>query len=125
MLAATMVLASQNVYAAMDSDTLTRFNEYYNNGVTLFKANKYSSAILEFKKVLRAKPYDNTVRNALITCYLARADYYINEQNEPKKAIIDFKNALFYMKYWGELPESQIGANVINQALTNLASLEA
>ncbi len=122
---AALALISQNVYAATDMDNYTRFNEYYNNGVTLFKANKYSSAILEFKKVLRAKPYDNTVRNALIYCYLARADFYVNQSNEPKKAIVDFKNALFYMKYWGDLPESQIGANVVSQAVSNLASLEA
>ena len=123
--AAALALISQNAYATTNMDSLTRFNEYYNNGVMLFKANKYSSAILEFKKVLRAKPYDNTVRNALISCYLARADFYVNQSNEPKKAIVDFKNALFYMKYWGELPENQIGGNVAAQAVTNLASLEA
>lgn len=124
-LISALALTCQNVLAAGEAGNVERFSEYYNNGVTLFKANKYSSAILEFKKVLRAKPYDGNVRNALISCYLARADFYVNQSNEPRKAIVDFKNALFYMKYWGETPESQIGANVISQAVTNLASLEA
>ena len=85
-----------------EGDIKERYNIYYNNAVTLFKEKKYTSAINEFKKVLRFVPYDTNVNNALYTTYLARAEYFLNTEKQPKKAICDLKSALFYMKYWLE-----------------------
>lgn len=83
-------------------DIRERYNVYYNNGVNLYKQNKYTDAINEFKKVLRFVPYDATVKKALYTAYISRAEYFLNTEKQPKKAILDLKSALFYMKYWDE-----------------------
>lgn len=89
-------------YSTEDTDIKERYGIYYDNAVTLFKEKKYTSAINEFKKVLRFVPYDTNVNNALYTTYLARAEYFLNTEKQPKKAINDLKSALFYMKYWME-----------------------
>ena len=81
------------------ADNYERVNIYYNNGVAYFKDKKYSSAILEFKKVLRQRPYDVTVQNALGMAYLARAQYYIDSEKAYKKAINDLRSAIVYLKY--------------------------
>lgn len=121
----TLLLISKSAYCAdMDAESALRFNEYYNNGVTLFKAGKYSTAILEFKKVLRVKPYDVTVKNALVSSYLARGDFYANKSSEPKKAINDFKSALFYLKYWGGADAPSPDASLVSNTLNNLQFLE-
>lgn len=82
------------------AETAERLNVYYNNGVTYFKDKKYSSAILEFKKVIRRRPYDKTVQNAIAMAYLARAQYYIDTEKAYKKAINDLRSAITYFKYW-------------------------
>ena len=97
----TALINNTAAYSA-EADIKERYNVYYNNAVTLFKEKKYTSAINEFKKVLRFVPYDTNVNNALYTAYLARAQYFQNTEKQPKKAINDLKSALFYMKYWSE-----------------------
>ena len=100
-----MLLLSPCTFA-YTNDNPERVNIYYNNGVTYFKDKKYSSAILEFKKVIRQRPYDKTVQNALAMAYLARAQYYIDSEKAYKKAINDLRSALTYLKYWDGAPDS-------------------
>lgn len=90
------------VFSDEGADIKERYSVYYNNGVNLYKEKKYNDAINEFKKVLRFVPYDVNVKNALYTAYISRADYALNTEKQPKKAILDLKSALFYMKYWDE-----------------------
>ena len=105
------------------ADNYERVNIYYNNGINYFKDKKYSSSILEFKKVLRQRPYDITVQNALATAYLARAQYYIDSEKAYKKAINDLRSALVYLKFWGNTPDEDKLA-VIKKAEDNLDYLK-
>ncbi len=98
-----LVLLSANVgYCDTPEDIKERYTIYYNNGVSFYKEKHYSDAIREFKKVLRYVPYDNNVKNALYTAYIARGEYFLNTEKQPKKAMNDFKSALFYMQYWND-----------------------
>ncbi len=107
-------VAQPFVYA----DSSERTQIYYNNGVTYLKSKKYSSAIVEFKKVLRARPYDKTAQNALAMAYLSRAQYYKDSEKNYKKAICDLKSALTYFKYWNEAPDSSKAPIVQNASVT-------
>ena len=118
-----MLLLSPCTFA-YTNDNPERVNIYYNNGVTYFKDKKYSSAILEFKKVIRQRPYDKTVQNALAMAYLARAQYYIDSEKAYKKAINDLRSALTYLKYWDGAPDSS-KAVIAQKAESNLNSLKA
>ena len=73
-----------------------------------FKNQQYSSAIVEFRKVLRFSPYDATIQEALANAYYARGQYYRQTTKEVKKAIIDYKSAYFYAKYWSESPSANL-----------------
>ena len=104
-------------------EDIQKYNLYYNNGVSHLKNKRYTSAITEFKKVLRFQPFDDTVRQSLCSAYLARADYYINEEKNPKKAIADLKSALFYMKFWGD-EQNLTNPHMVSSTMSNLASLQ-
>ena len=92
---------------------IQRYSAYYTNGVQYLNNNQYSSAILEFKKVLRFLPYDTTTQTSIANAYYARAQYYKQQTREFKKALTDYKSALFYAKYW---------KNEQNQTLNQLAN---
>ena len=77
-----------------------RYSAYYSNGMEYLKNQQFSSAINEFRKVLRFSPYDETTQSALSGAYLARAQYYRETTKELKKALNDYKSSLFYAKYW-------------------------
>ena len=85
-----------------------RYSAYYSNGMQYFKNQQYSSAINEFRKVLRFSPYDETIQDALANAYLARAQYYKTTTKELKKALNDYKSAYFYAKYWKKNPQGNI-----------------
>jgi len=133
--AITLLLMSSlfvaNAAYCANEDVKERYNIYYNNAVQLFKDKKYTSSINEFKKVLRFVPYDNNVKNALYTAYVARAEYFLNTEKQPKKAINDLRSALFYMKYWSEdtagTDAAKISAiqNNLNQLLKKYENLTA
>lgn len=120
---ALLLLALIQVPALCD-DMSERLNIYYNNGVTNFKDKKYSSAILEFKKVLRNRPYDKTVQNALAMSYLARANYYTNTEKSYKKGIVDLRSTITYLELWnGEIdPSKQSAALNAKNSLKSLTS---
>lgn len=100
-----------NVFANITQQDAQRFSAYYSNGMQYFKNQQFSSAISEFRKVLRVSPYDETIQNALVNAYFARAQYYHKTTKEVKKALIDYKSACFYSKYWSD-----------NQTLNQIAS---
>ena len=116
---------------AQDSSQIDeKYNEYYRNGVTFYKAKNYTLAIKQFRNVLRRVPYDATVAKALISSYLARAEVLANEQNSYKSAVSDLKSALFYLKYWGvdiQAPEllstAEVNLKRINRESTDPANI--
>lgn len=102
---------------------LQRYSAYYSNGMEYLKNQQYSSAINEFKKVLRFSPYDSITQAALANAYYARAQYLRQTTHEVKKALIDYKSAAFFAKYWSDETNqtlSQLGAN----AQSEINSLE-
>ena len=122
---ATMMFFTNLTYAQQPTqEEIQKYNLYFNNGVSYLKNKRYSSAIVEFKKVLRFQPYDATVRQSLCSAYLARAQYFLDEEKNPKKAISDLKSALFYMKYWESEQNSAQLASMVNSAQSNLLSLQ-
>lgn len=99
-----------------------RFSAYYSNGLEYLKNNQYSSAINEFRKVLRFSPYDATIKDALVNAYLARAQYYKQTTKEYKKALNDYKSAYFYAKYWSKEAGN---SPLISSAKSEINSLES
>lgn len=101
-----------------------RFSAYYSNGMGYLQNGQYSSAISEFRKVLRFSPYDTMLREALINSYAARAQYYRQTTKEIKKAVNDDKSAVFYARYWSkEAPKGSI-AQIANSAQHEINDLE-
>lgn len=98
-----------------------RFSAYYSNGLEYLKNQQYSSAINEFRKVLRFSPYDDTIKNALVSAYMARAQHYKQTTKEYKKALNDYKSAYFYAKYWSKV---QANPQLISSAKGEINSLE-
>ena len=61
-----------NTYAAeVSQQDIQRYSAYYSNGMQYLKSQQYSSAVNEFRKVLRFSPYDETIQNALANAYFA------------------------------------------------------
>ncbi len=122
---AAMMFFTNLTYAQQPTqEEIQKYNLYFNNGVSYLKNKRYTSAIIEFKKVLRFQPYDATVRQSLCSAYLARAQYYLDEEKNPKKAITDLKSALFYMKYWESEQNSPQLASMVNSTQNSLLSLQ-
>ena len=122
---AAMMFFTNLTYAQQPTqEEIQKYNLYFNNGVSYLKNKRYTSAIIEFKKVLRFQPYDATVRQSLCSAYLARAQYYLDEEKNPKKAITDLKSALFYMKYWENEQNSPQLTSMISSTQSSLLSLQ-
>ena len=102
---------------------IQRYSAYYSNGMEYLKNQQYSSAIIEFKKVLRFSPYDETTKEALANAYSARAHYYRTTTKEITKALVDYKSALFYAKYWSDENSSTM-INLANSAKKDIADFE-
>ncbi len=122
MFLAMFLLSAQAGYAETSADVKERYLIYYDNGASFLKAKDYNKAIAEFKKVLRYAPYDNNVKNALYTAYIQRGEHFLNVEKQPKKALNDFKSALFYMKYWND-NNSDVEKAELTKVENNLASL--
>ena len=111
---------SSKVLADVSQRDIQRYSAYYSNGMQYLKNQQFSSAISEFRKVLRFSPYDETIQNALVNAYYARAQYFHKTTKEAKKALVDYKNAYFYAKYWN----NGIDANLANSIFNEINSLE-
>ena len=108
--------------AQYQEQAVQRYSAYYSNGMQYLKNQQFSSAINEFRKVLRFSPYDETIQSALANAYYARAQYYQNTTKELKKALIDYKNACFYAKYWSN-KTNNLGA-LISSCTNDINNLE-
>lgn len=106
--------------AEISQQDLQRYSAYYSNGMQYFKNQQYSSAITEFKKVLRFSPYDKTTQTALVNAYYARAEHYQKQTKELKKALVDYKSAYFYSKYWQENAEESGAASSSLKAINDI-----
>jgi Tfp pilus assembly protein PilF len=109
--------------AEISQQDAQRYSTYYSNGMQYLKNQQFSSAIVEFKKVLRFSPYDLTIQEALANAYYARAQYYRTTTKEIKKALIDCKSAYFYAKYWNK-ETSQNLTSLANSCLKDINDFE-
>ena len=125
--AALVILFLAMIQIPVFCEDAERINLYYNNGITYLKEKKYSSSILEFKKVLRSRPFDKTVQNMLATAYASRAQYYKDSEKAYKKAINDYRSAIVYLKYWDDNSDSSRlqTAQALEGTLNNLVKTYA
>ena len=108
----------------VNQQDVQRFSSYYSNGMEYLKNQQYSSAITEFRKVLRFSPYDSIVQNALANAYMARAQYYRQTTKEIKKAVVDYKNAYFYSKLWSKNAPDNSMAQLASSSHKEVVELE-
>lgn len=109
--------------AEISQQDVQRYSVYYSNGMEYLKNQQYSSAIVEFRKVLRFSPYDDTIKEALANAYASRAHYYRTTTKEITKALVDYKSAVFYAKFWSE--ENSVSmVNLANSAQKDIADFE-
>lgn len=100
-----------------------RYSTYYSNGLEYMKNAQYSSAIIELKKVLRFSPYDSMTQNAIVNAYCARANHFKQTTKEYKKALNDYKSAVFYAKYWNK-QQNQSLAQIASSSIKEISDLE-
>ena len=110
-------------FAEISQNDIQRYSAYYSNGMQYLKNQQYSSAISEFRKVLRFSPYDSTIQEALANAYYARGQYFRQTTKEIKKAIVDYKSAYFYAKYWNKSDSANLNA-LANNCLKAIEDLE-
>ena len=110
--------------AEVSQEDIQRYSAYYSNGMEYLKNQQYSSAIIEFRKVLRFSPYDEKIQEKLANAYLARAEQYKTETKEYKKALNDYKSAVFYAKYWKQTAPKQSMLSLSNGAINEINNLE-
>ena len=114
-----------NAYSQeVNQQDIQRFSSYYSSGMEYLKNQQYSSAIAEFKKVLRFSPYDSTVQNALANTYYSRAQYYKQTTKELKKAVADYKSAYFYAKLWSKTSPDNLLLQLANSSYKDVVELE-
>ena len=118
-----LFLSAINTQSFAQSQDIQRYSAYYSNGVEYLKHQQFSSAISEFRKVLRFSPYDETIQNAIANAYLARGQYYKQTTKELKKALNDFKSACFYSKYW-QNGQSESLTQLANNSLKEINDIE-
>ena len=83
--------------------------------------NQYTSAIIEFRKALKINFLDNSARIGVINSYLARANFYANQEKNYDKAANDFRSALFYLKIYPQSEQDvQNSIGMISSAASNL-----
>ena len=63
------LLVNNLVFAEISQQDVQRYSAYYSNGMQYLKNQQFSSAIVEFKKVLRFSPYDLTIQQALAKAF--------------------------------------------------------
>lgn len=102
---------------------LQRYSAYYSNGMQYLKNQQFSSAINEFRKVLRFSPYDAIIQASLANAYYSRAQYLRQTTKEVKKALVDYKSAAFYAKYWSDNPNQNLLV-LANNAQNDINNLE-
>lgn len=96
-----------------------------NKAGQLMKNHQYSSAIFEYKKVLRNDSNDLQAKVGLINAYLARASYYANTTKELYKASYDIKSALFYLEYFNGKELDEATDKAISQNRANLSKIQS
>ncbi|MFA6989055.1 MAG: tetratricopeptide repeat protein [Candidatus Gastranaerophilaceae bacterium] len=85
---------------AADSQSSNFSDDHYEKGMVFLKQRQYSKAIDELKMALEITPGDTSIKNNLAVAYSSRATYYYNKNLGPEKAANDYRNALYYLKYY-------------------------
>lgn len=96
------------------------FREHFDLGQSYLSQYQYSGAITEFKSALRINYMDTSARVGLINSYLARGAEYANKDKNWEKAADDYRNALFYLKYYPDSDAVNNSSGVISQVVNNL-----
>ena len=95
------------------------FREHFDLAQNYLAQYQYSGAISEFKSALRINYMDTSARIGLVNAYLARGANYANNDKNWVKAADDYRNALFYLRYY---PISQDAINNSAQAISQVVS---
>ena len=95
------------------------FKEHFDLAQTYLGQYQYSGAISEFKSALRINYMDTSARIGLVNAYLARGTNYANSDKDWEKAADDYRNALFYLRYY---PTSKDAINNSAQAIMQVVS---
>lgn len=95
------------------------FREHFDLAQNYLAHYQYSGAISEFKSALRINYMDTSARIGLVNAYLARGANYANNDKDWEKAANDYRNALFYLRYY---PVSQDAINNSAQAISQVVS---
>lgn len=115
---AKILLISCLLYGTAFAD----FKEHFDNGQTYLSQYQYASAISEFKSALRINYMDTSARIGLVNAYLASGTKYANSDKNWAKAADDYRNALFYLKYYPTNPDAiNNSAQAISQVVSNLS----
>ena len=98
------------------------FKEHFDNAQTYLSQYQYASAISEFKSALRINYMDTSARIGLVNAYLASGTKYANNDKNWAKAADDYRNALFYLRYYPVNPDAiNNSAQAISQVVNNLS----
>ena len=112
-----------NIFVAMcllSAPAFADFREHFDLGQNYLSQYQYSGAITEFKSALRINYLDTSARIGLINSYLARGAEYANKDKDWAKAADDYRNALFYLKYYPPAEAVTNSSQVISQVVNNL-----
>lgn len=96
------------------------FRQHFDLGQNYLSQYQYSGAISEFKSALRINYLDTSARIGLINSFLARGAEYANKDKDWAKAADDYRNALFYLKYYPPSDAVTNSSQIISQVTNNL-----
>ncbi len=96
------------------------FAQHYDLGQKYLSQYQYSGAISEFRNALRINYLDNSARVGLVNSYLARGNYYANNEKDWNAAANDYRAALFYLKYYASAQDIENSTVAIASATDNL-----
>ncbi|MEM0950941.1 MAG: tetratricopeptide repeat protein [Cyanobacteria bacterium P01_H01_bin.74] len=79
---------------------IDRYAEYTRQGQSYYVKGQLTNAIGSFTEALKVSPEPNlpVIYNNLAVAYIGRGNYYLNKQKNSKKALSDFRMALFYLE---------------------------
>ncbi len=112
---------SQN--GASYSKYLDESDVYYKKGMEFYEQNQYSKAINMLEKALKLTPERIKTRTNLAVIYINRGTYYFNKKSKYENAASDYRKAIYYLKYDGYKPTSNIANKNLRIAEKNLKNI--
>ena len=94
--------------------------DFVDIGLDYLHKRDYSNAIDYLKRALKGNPKETSIRNNLAVAYNSRGTYYYNNNIDLEKAANDYRSAIYYLKYFGNYPNSTTINENIKLAEQNL-----